>query len=111
MVVHARSAFIYEMFGSALVRRIKKKTRVQLTHTEKKRICEVQIHNPQVQPLDAGIIQAFKAHYRTFMRTAAQLPSWISIVYQYTNTAWGATTRMGQGWNGMGIALERGSHW
>ena len=46
MVVPARSAF-FEMFGSAPVPRIRKKTRVQLTHTEKKRICEVQIDNPQ----------------------------------------------------------------
>ena len=46
MVVPARSAFV-EMFGSAPVPRIRKKTRVQLTHTEKKRICEVQIDNPQ----------------------------------------------------------------
>ena len=47
MVVHARSAFVYEMFGSPLGPRIRKKTRVQLTHTRKKRVCEVQIHNPQ----------------------------------------------------------------
>ena len=47
MVVHARSAFVCEMFGSAPVPRIRKKTRVQLTHTEKKRICEVQINSPQ----------------------------------------------------------------
>ena len=46
MVVPSRSAF-FEMFGSAPVPRIRKKTRVQLTHTEKKRICEVQIDNPQ----------------------------------------------------------------
>ena len=46
MVVLARSAF-FEMFVSAPVPRIRKKTRVQLTHTEKKRICEVQIDNPQ----------------------------------------------------------------
>ena len=47
MVVHACSAFIYEIFGSAPAPRIRKKTRVQLTHTEKKRVCEVQIHNPE----------------------------------------------------------------
>ena len=47
MVVHARSAFVYEMFGSAPVPRIRKKTQVQFTHTEKKRICEVQIENLQ----------------------------------------------------------------
>ena len=47
MVVHARSAFVNEKFGSAHVPRIKKKTRAQLIHTKKKRICEVQIHNPQ----------------------------------------------------------------
>ena len=35
------------MFASAPVPRIRKKTRVQLTHTRKKRFCEVQIHNPQ----------------------------------------------------------------
>ena len=35
------------LFGSAPVPSIKKKTRVQLTHTEKRRICEVQILNPQ----------------------------------------------------------------
>ena len=46
MVVLARSAFV-EMFGSATVPRIRKKNRVQLTHTKKKRICEVQIDNPQ----------------------------------------------------------------
>ena len=46
MVVPARSAF-FAMLGSAPVPRIRKKTRVQLTHTEKKRICEVQIDNPQ----------------------------------------------------------------
>ena len=46
MVVPACSAFV-EMFGSAPVPRIRKKTRVQLTHTEKRRICEVQIDNPQ----------------------------------------------------------------
>ena len=46
MVVPARSAF-FEMFGSALVPRIRKKTRVQLAHTEKKIICEVQIDYPQ----------------------------------------------------------------
>ena len=46
MVVPDRSAFV-EMFGSAPVPRILKKTRVQLTHTEKKRNCEVQIDNPQ----------------------------------------------------------------
>ena len=46
MVVPARSTF-FEMFGSAPVPRIRKKTRVQLTHKEKKRICEVQIDNPQ----------------------------------------------------------------
>ena len=44
MVVPARSAFV-EMFGCALVPRIRKNT--QLTHIEKKRICEVQIDNPQ----------------------------------------------------------------
>ena len=63
MVAHARRAFIYEMFGSAPVPRIIKKTRVQLAYREKKRICEEQIHNPHVQPLDAGIIHAFKAHF------------------------------------------------
>ena len=47
MIVHARSAFVFDMFGSAPVPRIRKKTRVQLTHTEKKRICDVQINNPQ----------------------------------------------------------------
>ena len=47
MVVQSRSAFVHEMFGSAPVPRIRKKTRVQLSHTEKKRICEVQIDNPQ----------------------------------------------------------------
>ena len=46
MVVPARSAFV-EMFGSAPVPRIRKKTRVQLPHIEKKRIYEVQIDNPQ----------------------------------------------------------------
>ena len=46
MVVPARGAF-FEMFRSVPVPRIRKKTRVQLTHTEKKRICEVQIDNPQ----------------------------------------------------------------
>ena len=46
MVVPARSAFV-EMFGSAPVPRIIKKTRVQSTHIEKKRICEVQIDNTQ----------------------------------------------------------------
>ena len=35
------------MFGSALVPRIRKKSQAQSTHTEKKRICEVQIDNPQ----------------------------------------------------------------
>ena len=35
------------MFGSAPVPRIRKKTRVQSTHTEKKRTCEVEIDNPQ----------------------------------------------------------------
>ena len=47
MVVHACSAFVYEMFGSAPLPRIREKIRVQLTHTENKRICEVQIDNPQ----------------------------------------------------------------
>ena len=46
MVVPTRSAFV-EMFGSAPVPRTRKKTRVQSTHTEKKRSCEVQIDNPQ----------------------------------------------------------------
>ena len=35
------------MFGSAPIARIRKKTRVQLTHTEKKRICEIQILDPE----------------------------------------------------------------
>ena len=39
MIVPARSAF-FAMLGSAPVPRIRKKTRVQLTHTEKKTICE-----------------------------------------------------------------------
>ena len=47
MVAHARRAFIYEMFGSAPVPRIIKKTRVQLAYREKKRISEVQTPNPQ----------------------------------------------------------------
>ena len=47
MVVHARSAFVCEMFGSTPVPRIRKNTRALLTHTEKKRISEAQIHNPQ----------------------------------------------------------------
>ena len=47
MVVHARSAFVYEMFGSAPVPRIIKKTQVLSTHIEKKRIFGVKIHNPQ----------------------------------------------------------------
>ena len=37
------------MFGSASVPRIIQKTRVQLTHTKKKIMCEVQTHNPQPQ--------------------------------------------------------------
>ena len=37
------------MLGFAPVPRIRKKTQVQQTQTEKKGICEVQIHNPQPQ--------------------------------------------------------------
>ena len=47
MVVHARSAFVYEMFGSTPLPRIREKIRVQSTHTENKIICEVQIDYPQ----------------------------------------------------------------
>ena len=47
MVVHAHSVFVNKMFGSTPMPRIIKKIEAQLTHTNKKRICEVQIHNPQ----------------------------------------------------------------
>ena len=49
LVVRARIAFVCKMFGCAPVPRISKKTLVQITNTEKKRISEVQIHNSQLQ--------------------------------------------------------------
>ena len=104
MVIHARSAFVYEMFGSALVPGNRKKTRVQLTHTEKKRIREVQIHNPQWTQEKVSQIDGMdfdKAIGRTFIsKILKEGKKWTSLSEKK-----GERTRM---WPAQHVLLEYG---
>ena len=78
------------MVGFAPVPRIIKKSRVQLTHTKKKRLCDVQIHNSQPQARGnqevfpgSGYLSGCWAHWKYFTCNAGRKMCGYSFVCMF----------------------------